>query len=111
MDSIMDDYTDRAPYIFAALVSEASRLDQLYRKAHGLPDQPPYDPMEISLSSEFPLCDRFASAAVNYTAAMLILDDDVSLYEKLFHRWCDALCVIGTEIPATLHGIVNKYPY
>lgn len=111
MDSIMEDYTARAPYIFAALVSEASRLDQLYRKAYGLPDQPPYDVMEISLDSEFPLCDRFVSAAVNYTAAMLILDDDVSLYEKLFHRWCDAICIIGTEIPATLHGIVNKYPY
>ncbi|MBR3964796.1 MAG: hypothetical protein IKJ80_05270 [Clostridia bacterium] len=111
MDSIMEDYTERAPYIFAALVSEASRLDQLYRRAYGLPEQPPYDVMEISLDSEFPLCDRFVSAAVNYTAAMLILDDDVSLYERLFHRWCDALCVIGTEIPATLHGIVNKYPY
>ncbi len=111
MDSIMEDYTARAPYIFAALVSEASRLDQLYRKAYDLPDQPPYDVMEISLDSEFPLCDRFVSAAVNYTAAMLILDDDVSLYEKLFHRWCDAICIIGTEIPATLHGIVNKYPY
>ena len=70
-----------------------------------------YDAMEISLASEFPLCDRFASAAVNYTAAMLILDDDVDLYERLFHKWCDALCVIGTEIPATLHTIVNKYPY
>jgi hypothetical protein len=67
--------------------------------------------MEISLDSEFPLCDRFVSAAVNYTAAMLILDDDASLYEKLFHRWCDAICIIGTEIPAQLHGIVNKYPY
>ena len=111
MDSIMEDYTARAPYIFAALVSEASRIDQLYRKAYGLPDQPPYDVMEISLDSEFPLCDRFVSAAVNYTAAMLILDDDVSLYEKLFHRWCDAICIIGTEIPATLHGIINKYPY
>jgi hypothetical protein len=111
MDSIMEDYTERAPYIFAALVSEASRLDQLYRKAYGLPDQPPYDVMEISLDSEFPLCDRFVSAAVNYTAAMLILDDDASLYEKLFHRWCDAICIIGTEIPAQLHGIVNKYPY
>ncbi len=111
VDSIVSDYIERAPCIIAALVSEAANLDKLYREAHGLPEQPPYDALEISLDSEFPLCDRFASAAVNYTAAMLILDDDVDLYERLFHKWCDAICVIGTEIPSVLHTIVNKYPY
>jgi hypothetical protein len=111
MDSIMEDYTARAPYIFAALVSEASRLDQLYRKAYGLPDQPPYDVMEISLDSEFPLCDRFVSAAVNYTAAMLILDDDPERSDALYEKYCDSIATIESSLPMMSERISDMYGY
>jgi hypothetical protein len=110
IDAIMSDYTERAPYIVAALVSEAAQLDKCYRETFGLPEQPSYDSLEISLQSEFPLCDRFVSPAVNYIAALLILDDNTDLYERLFEKWSNALYAISAEIPAKLHTIVNRYP-
>ena len=64
----------------------------------------------IDLDSEFPLADRFAPAAAYYMAALLILDEDVELYEKLFDRWCDALASISAEIPFVKGSIADVYP-
>ena len=101
---------ERAPYIGAALCTEASALDRAYRRAFGMENAPKVNDLYIDLDSEFPLADRFAPAAAYYMAALLILDEDVELYEKLFDRWCDALAAISAEIPFVKGSIADVYP-
>lgn len=110
-DSISEsERAERAPYIGAALCTEASALDRAYRKAFGLDEAEPFPALFLSLDSDFPLSDRFAPAAAYYMAAMLILDEDVDLYEKLFDRWCDALAAISAEIPFVKGSTAEVYP-
>ena len=47
---------------------------------------------------------------VPFMAAMLILDEDTELYEKLFERWCDALASISAEIPFVKGSTADVYP-
>ncbi len=101
---------DRAPYIGAALCTEAAALDRAYRRAFGMTEAVKINDLYIDLDSEFPLADRFAPAAAYYMAAMLILDEDTELYEKLFDRWCDSLATISAEIPFVKGSIADVYP-
>ena len=101
---------ERAPYIGAALCTEASALDRAYRRAFGMEEARAVNDLYIDLNSEFPLADRFAPAASYYMAALLVLDEDVELYEKLFDRWCDALASISAEIPFVKGSIADVYP-
>ena len=105
-----DELAERAPYIGAALCTEASALDRAYRRAFGMEEARAVNDLYIDLNSEFPLADRFAPAAAYYMAALLILDEDVELYEKLFERWCDALASISAEIPFVKGSIADVYP-
>lgn len=104
------DLADRAPYIGAALCREASALDRAYRKAFGMENGVDFDGLYLDLEEKFPLADRFAPAAAYYMAAMLILDEDTELYEKLFERWCDALASISAEIPFVKGSTAEVYP-
>lgn len=101
---------ERAPYIGAALCTEAAALDRAYRQAFGMEEAPDFSGLYLDLDSEFPLADRFAPAAAYYMAAMLILDEDSELYEKLFDRWCDALAAISAEIPFVKGSTADVYP-
>ncbi len=101
---------ERAPYIGAALCTEASALDCAYRAAFGLEDQPQFAALYIALDDPFPLADRFAPAAAYYMAALLILDEDGELYENLFDRWCTALAEISAEIPFVKGSTEDVYP-
>ncbi|MGM9642320.1 MAG: hypothetical protein ACI3XI_03825 [Eubacteriales bacterium] len=104
------DLDERAPYIGAALCTEAAALDRAYRAAFGLPEQPEFPALYIELNAELPLCDRFAPAASYYMAAMLILDSNGALYNKLFDRWCTALAEISAEIPFVKGSTADVYP-
>ena len=101
---------ERAPYIGAALCREAASLDRAYRKAFSIGEGEAFEGLYLDLNAEFPLADRFAPAAAYYMAAMLILDDDAELYEKLFERWCDALASISAEIPFVKGSTAEVYP-
>ena len=101
---------ERAPYIGAALCREAASLDRAYRKAFGIGESKEFEGLYLDLNAEFPLADRFAPAAAYFMAAMLILDEDTELYEKLFERWCDALASISAEIPFVKGSTTDVYP-
>lgn len=102
--------SERAPYIGAALCREAAALDRAYRKAFGVGETQEFEGLYLDLEAEFPLADRFAPAAAYYMAAMLILDENAELYEKLFERWCDALAAISAEIPFVKGSTAEVYP-
>lgn len=92
------DYEERAPYLIAAFCSEAQERDKAWRNSLSLEAQSTWNTVFISLDQEFPLSERFASAAAFYVAAMLVVDSDEELSDKLYDRFCDAMSTIDSNI-------------
>ncbi len=103
------DYTDRAPYIIASFLCEASEADRLYRLVHGLDPLGESETVYLDLNQDFPLCNCFASAAAYYLASMLVCDESVSLSDKFYDKYCDSISSILASLPAESESIVNKY--
>ncbi len=107
-----EDFAERAPFILAAMFSEAAKTDQNYRKANGLGEQGSFSPTYVELSEDFPLSSRFASAATFYLASLLILDENEELSDTFYEKYCDSMSAIASEIPkpvATIEKIKNVY--
>lgn len=92
------DYEERAPYIIAAFCSEAQDADKDWRRIFDLEAQSSWDTLCVPLEEEFPLSDRFANAAAFYLAAILVLDSDEQLSDKLYERFCDAISTIDSSL-------------
>ncbi len=106
-----DDYAERAPYLLAAFCGEAGGLDAVFRSAKGLPEQPTHGAVMIRLDSAFPLSNRFSGPAAMYLGAMLVIDEDEELSDKLYARYCDAMSEICTEIPGAIGEIADIYGF
>ena len=104
-----EDYAERAPYILAAMFSEAARIDKLYREANGLCEQPVFSTIHVQLSEDFPLSDRFAGAAAFYLASLLIIEANEELSDSFYEKYCDGMSAISSSIPATVRKIKNVY--
>ena len=92
------DYVERAPYLIAAFCTEVQERDKSWRASLKLGDQSTWNPVFISLDESFPLSERFASAAAFYVAAMLVVESDEDLSDKLYDRFCDAISTIDSNI-------------
>jgi hypothetical protein len=103
------DYAERAPYIIAAMCSEAAATDRRYRLANALPSQNDFSRTFISLDSSFPLSDRFSSAACFYLASLLIIDENEELADDFYEKYCDSISAISSEIPYSSGSTVNVY--
>ena len=103
------DYEDRAPYLLAAFCTESAEIDTAYREANDLPPRTPVNNVSISLTGVFPCASRFTTAASLYLAAMLVIDENIELSDKLFDRYCDAMATIQSEIPAKIEKIAQQY--
>ncbi len=99
------DYTDRAPYIIAAFVSEAFDTDRKFRLAHGLEDATESDRVYIDLEDDFPLCDRLAPMCAFYLASLLIADESPELSESYYDRYCDSISKLIASLPSRTEGI------
>lgn len=108
-DGENDDYKERAPYLLASFCNEAKSTDKAWRLSVDVGSQGEWNSVCIPLTQKFPLCDRFASAAAFYVAAMLVIDTDESLSDKLYERFCDAMSTISEDIPAIIESIANRY--
>ena len=104
-----DDYAERSPYILSSMFAEAARLDRNYRIANGLEAQPTISSVYTELDSSFPLCDRFASTAAFYLAAMLIVDDNADLSDTFYDKYCDSMASISSELTGKAEKIKNVY--
>ena len=67
------------------------------------------DCVHIPLEADFPLSDRFVNAATAYLAAMLIIDENGELSDKIYDKYCDMMARIQSEIPAKIEKIAQKY--
>ena len=103
------DLEDRAPYILASFCSEVFELDRLARRLLGLGAEKEFNRAFLPLDGEFPLLERFASAAAKYLAAMLMIDEDSELSDKLYDMYCDSMATIQSQLPTVIEKLVNKY--
>ena len=109
MEDHVLDYEERAPYLLACFCNEVNEIDVNMRRALGASDGLGFNRVYVSLDDDFPLLERFVSVAAKYLAAMLILNDNEELSDKLFHLYCEGIELIRNEIPTILESIVNKY--
>ncbi|MBQ9773241.1 MAG: hypothetical protein IJW30_05995 [Clostridia bacterium] len=105
----ISDYTERAPYLLATFLNQCTPLDRQYRKAHGLGAVSEFECAAFGLEEIFPLSKIFATAAVYYLAAMLVLDENEVMSDKLFARYSDLLASIQETLPAAIEPIKDKH--
>ena len=103
------DYEERAPYLIAAFCSEAANTEAAYREYKELDKAPVLDNVNIPLDTEFPFIDRFCHAATLYLAAMLIIDENPELSDKLYDKYCDIISRIVDSTRATVEKISDVY--
>ena len=103
------DYRDKAPYILGAFCSQTRGVDTAARRLKGADASRNSDIAYLSLDAEFPLLEDFVPAAELYLAAMLVIDYDAPLYERLFERYCDHISTVCSSIAPISEKTVNKY--
>ncbi|MBE6667310.1 MAG: hypothetical protein E7607_03255 [Ruminococcaceae bacterium] len=103
------DFEERAPYLLASFCSEVFEIDRIYRSILNLPPIDKFDRVWLPLDEDFPLVERLASVASKYLAAMLVIDEDSELSDKLYEHYCDGISRLRAELPCVLESIKNKY--
>ena len=104
-----EDYAERAPYLAATFCSELRGTDAAMRKLVGADEAEDFSPVYLPLEDNFPLLDVFAGSAALYLAAMLVIDYDAELYDRLFTRYCDSISTVCSTSTGACESIVNKY--
>ena len=92
-----DDLCERAPYIIAAFCSLCKKLDKKLRERDGLSAQKSFNSVKLVLTAEFPLCETLTAPAATYLASMLTSDENPTLSEALYERYCDTIATLGAE--------------
>lgn len=103
------DFEDRAPYILATFCREVFELDKAIRSILGVSSAQEFTGAYLSLDGEFPLLERFTAIAAKYLAAMLIIDEDSDLSDRLYAMYCDSMATLQSQIPAVIEKITDKY--
>ncbi len=98
--SNIEDYAERAPYLIASFCSMARYIDKKLRRRDGLVKQQAFSPVFLGLDSAFPLCERLAATASLYLAAMLVIEENPSLSDSLYDKYCDSISSLSTELGA-----------
>ena len=106
---INEDYAERAPYLLAAFCSDCSETEAAYREYKKIEASDDTDPVRLPLESEFPFVEKFSVAAAFYLAAMLIIDENAALSDKIYDRYCDLMARIQSEIPSRIEKIADRY--
>ena len=103
------DLKERAPFIIASFCSTCRALDKALRKRDSLEAQPKFRSVKLALENEFPLCDVLSAPASIYLASMLVIDENPSLSESLYDKYCDSIATIGAECSCSAISDVYFY--
>lgn len=103
----VSDLEERSPYILASFCSLCKSLDKKLRQRDSLEAQGKFSAVKLKLSDTFPLCDTLISPAAAYLASMLIADENPSLSESLYDKYCDSIATLGAECNCS--AITNVY--
>ncbi len=104
-----ESYAERAPYLAAIFCCNAAATDRDFRSSHGLPTQNAFNEICLMPEDDFPLDARFASAGAYYIAAMLLLDENEELSDKLFEKYAEIMSAAVSETPFKKGKIKNTY--
>ena len=108
-DGDTSDLAERAPFLIASFCSTCKTLDKKLRARDSLEAQPKFSSVKLSLESEFPLSDALVTPATLYLASMLIIDENPSLSESLYDKYCDSIATIGAECSCSAISDVYFY--
>ena len=109
-EEIPADYEDRAPYLLASFCTQCLPIDLKYREANNILSKPNYrETAFLGLELSFPLSTVFAPAAVYYLAAMLVLDENEVLSDKLFALYANSISEIQASLPMKSQTITEVY--
>ena len=103
------DLEDRAQYILASFCREVFEFDKTARRLLGISAEKCFSSAILSLDSDFPLLERFAPIAAKYLAAMLIIDEDGELSDRLYSMYCDSMATLQAQLPAVIEKITDNY--
>ncbi len=104
-----EDYEERAPFLLASFCNEAQEVDSFLRMASGIASVGEFAKVWLPLDDGFPLLEALAPAACLYLAAMLVLDEDMSLSDRLYELYTEALSNIRSGISCALESIADRY--
>ncbi len=108
-DAQTEDYESRAPYILASFCMQCKELDSQYRRAYTLDPAVSAEQASLPLESQFPLVPALVPAATFYLAAMLVIDENDVLSDKLFDLYTDSVATLAASLPTSSEQIINKY--
>jgi len=108
-NTVCEDYEERAPYIIANFCNMSKAIDEKIRKNDGIESAPSFSGVYMFLEANFPLCEKMIAPAVFYLAAMLVIDEDPELSDKLYERYCDLMCEISMSLTYQNGKITQKY--
>ena len=97
LDGDTTDLEERAPYIIASFCALCKNLDKKIRERDELDDQSAFSSVKLDLNHTFPLSEPLVVPAATYVASMLIADENPSLSESLYDKYCDAIAILGAE--------------
>ena len=104
------DYNRRAGYILATFSTIAAPLDVVYRKNHSLAPLLEKSFSYVNFERNFPLSDVFIPAAIYYLAAMLVIDENEAMSDKLFDLYVNEMATIQAEKPiAVTEKTADRY--
>ncbi len=108
---IMFKIEDKFNYALAAVCSDLATLDKMYREKMGYDEQPEFSHYFLSISDEFPLCERFVFPCVMFVSSMVVLDVDEKQSDKFYEKYAYSMAQIISKFPTEQGPIVEKYPY
>ena len=100
----LEDYASRAPSLLGGFYYDNEAFDRKYREFSGLGERTEALSMPPSIDGEFPLCQRFLTAASSYLASMLVCDSDSELSDRLLGMCETSLENIRAEMSSALNG-------
>ena len=103
------DFENRAPYLLALFCMETQELDRHLREQMGVEEGEELSRLYLNLSDTFPLLDSLLPAAALYLAAMLVIDEDEELYEKIYEQYCDVISKLQSGFSFELESIEDLY--
>lgn len=104
-----DDYERRAGYLLATFTSLALPMDKLHCEANNLLAPTASNASFVELETQFPLSALFAPAATYYLAAMLVLDENEDLSDKLFALYVNEIATIQSSLRAKSEKTADRY--
>lgn len=106
----IEDYNLRSQFLLATFVTQYAQLDGIYRKAHAMePYEISTDVAAIDPEDDFPLCDVFSPAAIQYLASALVIDENEEMSDKLFDRYINIILEISKNLPSKAEAIIDRY--